>query len=531
MLRFAGTAIVAVAFAISSCNCGEELAPIIDHGAIRGVICADSDGQPAAGMTVILTDSENNVVTATTDATGVFVTEGLVVGETQLVISDAGGDRTGTIVIIKDVITPFNDGSCHGLPPPPLGTVEGCVCDNAVGQWVEGGNVFVTLPSGDIAATVSDVDGCFSLSGLPTGTFQLTVQKGVFSESRAVDVIAGSTTSLPAVECTPPVVPDNAGSVSGRVCAPDGETWLSGADVYVELENGTRVAVVTDADGRYALINVPVGRHTLHVEKGSFSSSSQVDVFADSDTEIPEGECSIAPVGLRIALVTGDYDDVGQVLNTIGIDNEHIEVFESSTANNNIQWVDDLLLNYERLQTFDIVFLNCGAGDRRFTGRPAIFGFPAIPVSTQAIANLRQFVAEGGSVYASDWAYTFVEATWPDFVDFAGNESVDAAKVGFAPFDVTSSITDAAMSSSLGQTSMELHYPLAQWAVMESVSAETTVYVRANAKLDTGVTLQNVPHTIAFRPGAGRVLFTSFHQEAGINPDMQRILQLLMFEL
>ena len=92
-------------------------------------------------------------------------------------------------------------------------------------------------------------------------------------------------------------------------------------------------------------------------------------------------------------------------------------------------------------------------------------------------------------------------------------------------------IVDAQMAASLGQTSLNLHYPLAEWAVMQSVSAQTTIYVRGGADLLDGTHLDDVPHTVAFRPGAGRVLFTSFHQEAGINPDMQRILQLLMFEL
>jgi hypothetical protein len=41
----------------------------------------------------------------------------------------------------------------------------------------------------------------------------------------------------------------------------------------------------------------------------------------------------------------------------------------------------------------------------------------------------------------------------------------------------------------------------------------------------------NIPHTVGFSFGAGKVLYTSFHQEPGINFDQERILQLLMFEL
>ena len=66
---------------------------------------------------------------------------------------------------------------------------------------------------------------------------------------------------------------------------------------------------------------------------------------------------------------------------------------------------------------------------------------------------------------------------------------------------------------------------------MQAASAQVTTYIRGDAALDSGQTLQDVPHTVAFRPGAGRVLFTSFHQEPGINPDMERVLRLLIFEL
>jgi hypothetical protein len=247
-----------------------------------------------------------------------------------------------------------------------------------------------------------------------------------------------------------------------------------------------------------------------------------VDVFAGQTTTIPEDECALEIENLHIAVVTGDYDRVQDVLGSIGINQNDVDLYQSSFFDSS--WVDDLLMDYAVLSQYDIIFLNCGLSDVDFVSR--LFGNPT------AVANLRQFVQQGGSVYASDWAYYVVEKTWPDFVDFAGDDSRgDSAKVGTAPFNVTAQVVDAQMALSLGQTSMVLHYPLVAWVVMESVSPSTTIYIRGDAEIYTGATLRDVPHTVAFRPGAGRVLFTSFHQEAGINPDMQRVLQLLIFEL
>jgi hypothetical protein len=529
----AGTCALATIVAVSACRCDEELTPIPATGDLRGVLCGDENGQPAFGLTVTLIDASGVEHTASTNASGDFVINDVPVGDAALTINDPSGPRDGEVVIVEDALVEFTDGACRAPPPPPppvVGSVEGCICDEAVGQWVSGANIFITLAGGAVAVTGTDEAGCFVLDGVPPGTHTLQVQHGVFVEEHPVSVTADATTSLPEVtSCEPPPPPAESGSVQGRVCAPDGETWLSQAEVYVVLADGTRVQTVTDGDGAYDLTGVPVGTQTLTIVKGSFQTTRTVEIVADQVTTIPEDECALGAEDLRIAVVTGDYDRVQDVLASIGVDAEHTTIFDSNYLTGNVDWVNNLIMDYETLSSFDIVFLNCGVGDKSFIGRDGLF---PISVNQVAIANLRQFVQEGGSVYASDWAYNIVEKTWPDFVDFAGDDAEpEAAKVGDAPFDITANITDGQMALSLGQNTMELHYPLLQWAVMDSVSAQTTVYVRADADLLDGSTAREVPHTVAFRPGAGRVLFTSFHQEPGINPDMERVLQLLIFEL
>ena len=296
------------------------------------------------------------------------------------------------------------------------------------------------------------------------------------------------------------------------------------------LSNGSRVGVQTDAEGHYHIDGVPVGDQTVHIQKGQFTADIAVVVTAGQTTIIPEDQCQIEAEHLSIAVVTGDYDRVQDVLGSIGIEENDVDIYNSAFGffGTDDGWVDELVLDYAVLSQYDIVFLNCGLGDLGFRStsspNPQIVG-----------DNLRRFVSEGGSVYASDWAYEVVEKTWPDFVDFRGDDAAaNTAKVGAAPQNLTAQVTDIQMAAALGQQTIPLHYPLDAWVVMESVSPSTTVYIRGDADVIEGgavQTLTDVPHTIAFRPGSGRVLYTSFHQEAGINPDMQRVLQLLIFEL
>src|SRR5688500_15804490 len=78
----------------------------------------------------------------------------------------------------------------------------------------------------------------------------------------------------------PPKVPEKPdepqfGTVEGRVCSPDGNTWLSEANIYVKIEltdgEEGRVETFSDVDGRFVLEGVPVGPQILLIEKGSFA--------------------------------------------------------------------------------------------------------------------------------------------------------------------------------------------------------------------------------------------------------------------
>lgn len=526
----------ATAFALSSCNCDEELTST--PGSLRGVVCATANGQPLAGVAVTIRDGAGVETPAVSDGFGQFFGTNLVVGNGTVIVSEPGeAPRELAVEITSATEAEVIDSTCHPPvppPPPPSGTVTGCVCDAAAGQWVVGANVFVLTDDGGVVVTGTDADGCFVLEGVPEGAHTVTVEKTLFAVNHEVTIVAGETTAIPSpatCELDPPPPPGEVGIVEGRVCAPDGDTFLAGADAFVNLTGGGRVGDVTDADGRYRIENVPVGAQTVQIVKGSFSTTVSVTVAAGQTTVVPEEECAIEAVDLRIAVVTGDYDRVQDVLTSIGIRAENIDTFSSSWASFDDEWVDTLLSDYATLSQYDIVFLNCGVGDLGFTAR--FFGVND-PIVGE---NLRRFVSEGGSVYASDWAYTVVEKTWPDFIDFRGDDAdlpATQAKVGIEADDIIASIVDIDLAGALGSSTMTLHYPLAAWVVMESVVPSATVYVQGDAQVSeaAGVSnLSDVPHTVAFRPGSGRVLYTSFHQEPGINPEMERVLQLLIFEL
>jgi hypothetical protein len=205
------------------------------------------------------------------------------------------------------------------------------------------------------------------------------------------------------------------------------------------------------------------------------------------------------------------------VLDDIGIDPSLVTTYTgyfSSTS-----WVNTLLENYGTLSSFDIVFINCGADTLDAIDSPS------------ALQNLRDYVEEGGSVYASDLAYDLIEAAFPAQIDFYGNDAQFAdAVVGDVVDALPATVSDATLASALGTSNVAIAYPYG-FVVMQSVASGVRVYIRGDAPLWTGNTLDDVPHTVGFTVGAGNVIYTSFHQEPGVNGTLEQVLRLLMFEL
>ena len=153
--------------------------------------------------------------------------------------------------------------------------------------------------------------------------------------------------------------------------------------------------------------------------------------------------------------------------------------------------------------------------------------------STQeAIANLRTFVEQGGSIYVSDQAYDLMEQAFPDKLDFYGDDNQrNAAELGAATNVVMGQVVDLPLAQALGSSSIELHYPLWAWVIVESVAPDVRVFIRGPATPIGGSPLPDVPHTVGFAHGEGHVVYTSFHQEPGINQAAEQVLRLLVFEL
>jgi len=188
---------------------------------------------------------------------------------------------------------------------------------------------------------------------------------------------------------------------------------------------------------------------------------------------------------LRLAVTPAGYDDIGSVLQRIGFAPDNIGLWD--------------LRNLNRLRLYDAVFVNCHKALTDFS-------------DGQAIAH---YVAEGGVLYASDYACSVIEAAFPQVLKF-GFSGI------FALFGETvdAEVTDLTLMDFVG-TKLRLHFDLPGWRHVERWHPSCRVSLATKSWLGTKALLVSFPY------GRGFVVYTAFHNKAQPTEIERRLIEFL----
>lgn len=340
------------------------------------------------------------------------------------------------------------------------------------------------------------------------------------------------------------------GEIAGRVCDPSGKTWLQDAQVYTHIKSNDIIIdtqiVYTDRDGYFLLESLPgEADYDIFMQFGSDRLWDQekygVYVGDGERVELAEPDC-FDPLQIDVAIIAGSYDDFELVLTNMGFSN-YVEV-----DGNNLAELQGFLTDLETLKSFDIIFFNgghieeeviyptpveedddigLGDGGAEDTGEKYV-------ISDEIMENLRTYVAEGGSIYASDWSYDVVEVGWPDRLNFVGDDATpDAAQMG--EYDlVNAAIADASMAEWLDLDYIEINYDLPVWAPIESNIDSVSVHLSGNVAYRQGTAtynISNAPLLISFSSGQGKVVYSTFRVAKNASSDVLSVLQYMMYQL
>ena len=190
-----------------------------------------------------------------------------------------------------------------------------------------------------------------------------------------------------------------------------------------------------------------------------------------------------APV--KIGTTPASWDDMGSLLGAFGHTVSTIQLSELS--------------DYSLISSYDIIAVNCA---------PGLSGY-----SSGATDSIRSFVEQGGRLYASDYAYVFVQDAFPGYITFPLDPKIGTVQT------VGASIVDEELSDYLGVQEIDISYDLSSWVVIDTVSES------AETILTASISGTVRPLAVRFDYGLGRVVFTTFHNEAQASEEMRYTLE------
>lgn len=443
----------------------------------------------------------------------------------------SGGTAAPKCVPGKAEVCPCGGGASGVQTCNSTGTYEPCLCGSAGAD---------SKTSGDLPSSVGDsAGGDAATAETSTGAADGDALQSGDGVQVSNDIAAGADVSAACQPC-------GYGSLKGLICAPSEQIYVSGATVTLTLTDcdGTvkQVSTTTDQNGAYSFDQLPCGKHDAHVSKGPFKAKYWVNITTGKETNLTGigQKLCFAANAAKIAVLWGQWDHQHKLLDKLGFKytyyNFEYEYFKDVDPKT-IEAVQ-LLRDYNQLKQYQIVFFNCGSAAMNYANM-----FPEIA------KNLKDFVHNGGSIYASDLAWAYVEAAFPDAIDFYGSKDLPAGPSNDGPQvvvgnqSVPATIKDAALAQLVGVSTFTAKYGPGPLIAVQAAGQGTTVHVTAVTKIEnknkTGpfdpaelpfagpVVLSHQPAV----PGAGRVVYTTFHNEEQPDALMTKVLNYLVFLL
>lgn len=232
----------------------------------------------------------------------------------------------------------------------------------------------------------------------------------------------------------------------------------------------------------------------LPLVKTETKKTNLVAAFPKSDLKFTVrnfGQEHMGGRSLRLAVTPASWDDIGSLLNKLG------DGYKYTTINNHD------LRELSNLTKYDVIFLNCDSRGRD-------------PRSTSA---LRQYVKQGGTIYASDLRYAQLAKTFPEFaVHVPGLRDLHGK--------IQANVLDPGLQRILGEK-VTLRFELSHRPAAFNPK-KTWIYLNTKQQSFSGGPLW-VPLLTKFQCGKGHVIFTSFHNAKQINGVELKLLMYIVF--
>jgi hypothetical protein len=271
-------------------------------------------------------------------------------------------------------------------------------------------------------------------------------------------------------------------TVTGTVFAPNGKLPMYNAIVYVpndpledlpagvtcdqcgKVSGSPVVTALSDAKGEFTLHNMPVGANIpLVIQVGKWRRQTTIpNVKACEENKLTDAELTRLPKNQsegnmpRIALTTGQCDNLGCMLPKIGIDpsefgteadgpSKSVHVYTGATGESSSSWskADSLWNDSTKMQQYDMLILSCECGEH-LENKGGAMG--------PSFGAMTDYLNAGGRIFTSDFMYSWYRYT-PDADMKSAMNIRGGAPGGGSPIDIDTSFPKGqALSDWLGVT-------------------------------------------------------------------------------
>lgn len=339
-------------------------------------------------------------------------------------------------------------------------------------------------------------------------------------------------------------------NISGKFVTPNGLDAVSKAKVKLYKDGNLIQEALTDSEGKFMLSALAKDDYELNISKGEFRTSTSVtledliDAFTLDLDSIPIDQLP------SIAVVTGNWDHIEDVLYNIGLvdpvtqeplfdiidgndimdrnpNHGHHHAGETANRTNpflvpNVDFgFSDFIQNPDLLDNYDIIFLNCGLNESK----------------TDFSNNLTDYISNGGLMYATDWAFKYLNditddgAQYMSFYDpYKSGNSVSTEAQILNP-DLIDWISEN-FDIDIPNATVTIDEFLSGWQVVDTYDPETVLpWLYGPVEYDNISEDKHLAYT--FLHGDGGVLYSSFHTENNTTDatTVERLMQYMVFEL
>ncbi|HEY5944215.1 MAG TPA: hypothetical protein VIV40_01930 [Kofleriaceae bacterium] len=207
-------------------------------------------------------------------------------------------------------------------------------------------------------------------------------------------------------------------------------------------------SVASKHDGSFELPLTGTGHYWLVIQKGPFRLEQEIDVakgttaLAPQNTTLPSKHDPAVGAWIpKIAIVRGNYDAIEDILgkigfgsmsgNKLGTPDGEITFYDwGGTGNTSAEY---LVQNISELRKYHIVFFPCSTSVN-----------DTVMNDQNNLKNIRQFVADGGKLYVTDWSGEVGDRAFPPQIQLGSSGFGSTDTVGtYDPIALTGAITTA----------------------------------------------------------------------------------------